>query len=119
MVDMGRMILNNGGTEQNTNPSSNWQGARGASGGLALLAADSRFEPELLDAAFNRVRTYINQSVGIHPETRGWVTEGLGYTYYPYGLFVGPFAMAMAHLQGRDLRDETAISEVYRALLTA
>ncbi|MCD8483698.1 MAG: Ig-like domain-containing protein [Verrucomicrobia bacterium] len=119
LLDIAKVIINNGGTEQNTSATSNWQGARGAAGGLALLATDSRFDSALLDAAYTRVRNYINQGIGTHPETRGWAPEGLGYTYYPFGLFVGPFSEAMARVDGRDLRQETAISEVYRAMLQA
>ena len=119
LLDIGKVIVNNGGTEQNTSTASNWQGARGSAGGLALLATDSRFDPALLDAAYNRVRNYLHSSLGTHPESRGWAPEGIGYTYYPYGLFVGPFGMAMANLDGRDLRAETAISAAYRSLLSA
>lgn len=119
LLDMAAVIITHGGSEQNTHPSSNWQGARGAAGGLALLATDSRHDPSLLDAAYQRVRTYVNESVGIHPDGRGWASEGIGYTLYPYGLFVGPFGEAMARLDGRDLRNETAITAVYRSLLTA
>jgi hypothetical protein len=119
LLDIAKVVINNGGTQQNPNPSSNWQGARGSSGGLALLATDSRYDPSLLDAAYQRVRRYINESVGDHPLTRGWAAEGIGYTYYPYGLFVGPFGEAMARITGRDLRDETAISAAYRSLMTA
>jgi hypothetical protein len=119
LVDMARMIINSGGTEQNTNTSSNWQGARGAAGGLALLATDSRFDPSLIDSAFNRVRNYINAGAGSHPESRGWLVEGLGYTYFPFGLYVGPFAEAMARMDGRDLRDSTPISAVYQSILAA
>lgn len=119
LLDIGKVIINHGGTEQNTAPSSNWQGARGAAGGLALLATDSRFDPTLLDSAYHRVRNYINLSIGSHPETRGWADEGLGYTYYPYGLFIGPFAEAMERMKGQDLRNETAISAAYRSLLAS
>ncbi|MCC5840185.1 MAG: discoidin domain-containing protein [Opitutales bacterium] len=119
LLDIAKVIVNNGGTEQNSNTSSNWQGARGSAGGLALLATDSRFDPALLDAAYSRARNYINASVGTHPQTRGWAAEAVGYTAYPYGLFVGPFAQAMARLDGRDLAAETALSEAYLALISA
>jgi hypothetical protein len=119
LLEIGKVIVLNGGTEQNTNSSSNWQGARGAAGGLVLLATDSRYDPALLDSTYERVRRYLNDSLGTHPESRGWAPEGIGYTYYPYGIFVGPFGMAMANLDGRDLREETNISAAYRSLMTA
>lgn len=119
LVDMGQMIITHGGSEQNANPSSNWQGGRGSAGGLTLLATDARFDPALLDAAYSRVVTYLNASTGNHPQSRGWSVEGIGYTYYPYGLFVGPFGQAMARIDGRDLRADTPIAAGYQSLLTA
>lgn len=119
LVEMGEMIVEQGGTEQNTNIDSNWQGARGASGGIALLATDSQYDESLLESAYSRVRDHIDASVGTHPETRGWGSEGLGYTYFPYGMFIGPFGEAMDRLHQKDLRDETAISAVYRSIMAA
>jgi len=99
--DIGRMIIENGGTEQNTTPGSNWQGARFASGGLALLATDHTWPAPLMDTALTRVLMFLegNQGTG---NSSGWNPEGVGYTAYPLGNFVGPFALAIDRLRPAD-----------------
>jgi hypothetical protein len=107
------MIVENGGTEQNTDAASNWQGSRGSSGGLCLLATDHTYDSTLLDSAYGRVSNFLTQLLP-GGENRGWNPEGLGYTYYPFGNFVGPFAIAMSrHNSERDLRDSTSIEWAY------
>ncbi|MCC5842062.1 MAG: Ig-like domain-containing protein [Opitutales bacterium] len=103
------VIIQIGGSGQNADPGSNWQGIRGASGGLALLAMDHSYEPAMLNDAVNRVVNYINNNQkGASP--RGWNPEGSGYTAYPLGSFVGPFALALRQ-SGHDV-DLTANSRL-------
>lgn len=103
------VIHNNGGKSQNTNPASNWQGNRYSSGGLCYLATDAAFDAANLDNCYNKVVTYCRENMGDSPDSRGWNIEGLGYTTYPFGQFIGPFGIAMArHDAQRDLRNEMA-----------
>ncbi|MBD3243349.1 MAG: hypothetical protein GF331_22355 [Chitinivibrionales bacterium] len=98
-------IEGNGGREQNTNPASNWQGNRFASGGLCYLATDDAFEQSRLDNCWERVQRYCRENMGDDIDSRGWNIEGIGYTTYPFGQFVGPFGIAMYNAdQNRDIR---------------
>lgn len=101
----GEIVVRSGGSEQNTNPASNWQGSRFAAGGLCLLATDETVETKDLDNCYNRVARYLRENLGSGKESRGWNTEGLGYTYFPMGNYVCPFAEAMLrHDPAKDLR---------------
>ncbi len=106
LLQQGQVILTRGGSEQNTNPASNWQGGRFASGGLCLLATDEPIDANQLNQAYGRVERFIKENLG--PGGRGWNIEGLGYTYYPVGNFIHPFALAMQRRDpSRDLRKST------------
>ena len=101
----GTLILRHGGSEQNTSPASNWQGARFAAGGLCLLAADPAPDPALIDLADRRCAEYLRANLGTAAESRGWNSEGLGYTFYPMGNVVVPYAIARVRQDPRrDLR---------------
>ncbi len=103
------IIHDNGGKSQNTDPASNWQGNRYSSGGLCYLATDDAYDVSNLDKCYDRVVRYCRENMGDSPDSRGWNIEGLGYTTYPFGQFIGPFGIAMArHDPERDLRNEMA-----------
>lgn len=95
--NIATMIINHGGTEQNTQASSNWQCNRAASGGMALLATDESYDDALMVSAISRLNSFFSSNQGSN--TRGWNPEGTGYTAYLYGSFVGPFAIALDRLQ--------------------
>ncbi len=102
LLKVAEVIINSGGTEQNTDIGSNWQGARGAAGGLALLATDHVFSASLLNSAYNRVTGYIDAAY----DGSGHLSEGVGYFYFPVGNYVGPFGIAMKrHDASRDLKE--------------
>ncbi|MCC5841266.1 MAG: discoidin domain-containing protein [Opitutales bacterium] len=104
LLDIATVIVNSGGSSQANDPGSNWQGNRGASAAIALLATDHTFEPALYESAHNRVVNYLNANAGFGP-SRGWNPEGFGYTAYPVGSFVGPYGVAAARADAsRDLR---------------
>lgn len=102
LADIAAVIVESGGTEQNTAPESNWQGARGASGGLALLATDHTVPGSQLSSALSRTVGFLNANQGTNPASRGWNGEGSGYTAYAIGSFVGPFAIAVDRLRPTD-----------------
>ncbi|MFP4157029.1 MAG: hypothetical protein ACLFU4_05360 [Opitutales bacterium] len=90
-----------GGTRQNTNASSNWQGLRGASAVLGYLATDDPYDAEYLTASIDRMRDYLDANLGTHPSP-GWNYEGLGYMTFPMAA-VGPAALAYERLvEGGD-----------------
>lgn len=114
LVQMADMITANGGTEQATDLASNWQGARGASAGLIYLAADHTLNTTNLDAMHNKVFNYVNSNLGSGSASKGWNLEGLGYTFYPWGMMVGPYGIAMARYDAnRDLRNINAVRWLY------
>jgi hypothetical protein len=105
----GDVIRTKGGSGQNSDPASNWQGARFGSAGLCLLATDEAIVEADLLSCHQRVVRYLQENLGTDGRSRGWNSEGLGYTYYPMGNFVGPFGIAMARRQpDKDLRKACA-----------
>ncbi len=106
----GEVILRSGGSQQNRNVVSNWQGGRYAAAGLCLLATDEEVDPTTLAICQGRVDRWYSANAG-GGKTSGWNTEGLGYTFYPVGNFTGPFAIAMARrFPEKDLRRNRAAS---------
>jgi len=104
---MADVIFTYGGLEQNRNEASNWQGLRFAAAGICYLATDSNLVPEeSLTACYDRVVGYLRSNLGDDPGARGWNIEGLGYTYYPMGNGVAPFAVA---IQRRDPRRDVRV----------
>lgn len=111
---MAQMIIDNGGTEQNTNTASNWQGIRGAAGGMCLLATDYNYNQTYMAKTIEKVDRYINDNYGDPYTSRGWNIEGLGYTYYPLGNFIGPFGIAIARVMPTfDLRKYAGMRNTY------
>ncbi|MEX2382262.1 MAG: hypothetical protein WD490_07765 [Opitutales bacterium] len=116
------VIVRGGGSQQNNNPASNWQGLRGAAAGITGLATDEPVNDTNLTWAHQRVTRYLNENPGRDPKTRGWNIEGLGYTYYPFGNGVMPFAIAARRNKlGDDLFEHPGLRmslwTVYAALL--
>ncbi len=102
----GEVILKNGGTQQNRSAASNWQGGRYASAGLCFLATDEDLDGKYIPFCHARASQWYSANAGGNG-TRGWNTEGLGYTYYPVGNFLGPFAIALARrFPDKDLRKD-------------
>jgi hypothetical protein len=106
--EMADLIVDNGGTEQNKSPASNWQGIRGAAAAWTYLAIDDPYDSVRFEAAWNRVATYLRENLGTSADGRGWNIEGLGYTYYPMGDFIGAYGYAQwRNDPTRDLRTVT------------
>jgi len=106
LLEHAEVIFKSGGTEQNTNPASNWQGLRWSTAGLCYLATDDAYNTKNLDDCYARTLRYCKENMG-GDHSAGWNIEGLGYTYYPMGNGVSPFAVAMArHNPGKDLRKD-------------
>jgi hypothetical protein len=98
------VIYSNGGTSQNTSTASNWQGLRYATAGLGYLATDDAFTAGNLTTCYTKVKTYCDSNMGTTAAS-GWNFEGLGYTYYPWGMGVGPFGIAYQRMvPASDLR---------------
>jgi len=99
------VIFKSGGTEQNSNPASNWQALRWSNAGNIYLATDEPVPDGALDACFSRVSRYLTENLGGGGENAGWNAEGLGYNFYPMGNGVCPFALALARKDpSKDLR---------------
>ena len=104
----GDVIFRSGGTQQNRSEASNWQAARYSSAGLCLLATDEVEDTAAIESCHARVDRWYSANAG-GSGSRGWNTEGLGYTFYPVGNFAGPFAIAVARrFPERDLRRNAA-----------
>lgn len=99
---MADMITTNGGTEQNTNAASNWQGIRGASAILAYLVCDDEYNPINYSTMQSKLNKYVIQNFGDSLQSSGWNIEGLGYEYYPVGNFIGPAGIAMERINKED-----------------
>lgn len=93
LVEISDTIVNDGGTEQPSSLGSNWKAIRGSSAGLALLATDHVFDESLADGAHSTVINYLNLNQG-GGSGSGWNPEGFGYTAYPFGGYLGPYAIA-------------------------
>jgi len=99
---MADMITTNGGTEQNTNAASNWQGIRGASAILGYLGCDEVYNPINYTTMQTKLKNYVLQNFGDSLQSSGWNIEGLGYEYYPVGNFIGPAGIAMERVKRED-----------------
>ncbi len=98
LLNEAKCIIDNGGTQQNTNTASNWQGIRGSAGGICLLATDDVYANHYLNRTIEKVVRYYVDNYGDVFTSCGWNIEGLGYTYYPFGNFIGPFTIAIKRL---------------------
>jgi len=107
----GITILIYGGTGQNTNPASNWQGNRYASAGLAFMATDETVPQSNLDTIWQHVFDYARENLGDSEYSAGWNIEGIGYTTYPWGNFIAPWMIAWNRMYGTDMRDYVSGSQ--------
>ena len=109
LIENADVIVDHGGASQNTNPASNWQGNRFSSAGLGYLATDADYDAARFNTCWDKVEIYYRENVGDDPESRGWNIEGIGYTTYPFGNFIGPYGVAMARNYPRsDIRQSMA-----------
>ena len=92
LVGNADVVTASGGTEQNLDPASNWQGARGASALLAYLASDAPHAPASLAASINRTQAYLAANYG---SGVGFNIESLGYCLYPSPNFIMPAGLAL------------------------
>ncbi len=99
---MADMITTNGGTEQNTNAASNWQGIRGASALLAYLTTDDSYSTTNYNNMKAKLNKFVIQNYGDSVQSSGWNIEGLGYQYYPVGNFIGPVGIALERVKRED-----------------
>lgn len=86
------VIVDDGGSQQNTDPASNWQGGRGSSALIAYLSTDSPFDQSRFHWAINHTTAYLQANYG---EGFGWNIESLGYNLYPSPNFIMPAALAL------------------------
>jgi hypothetical protein len=86
-------IYTNGGAQQNTDMVSNWMALRYSSAGLGYLAMDETFTAGNLSTCYAKLKTYCDSNMGT-AASPGWNFEGLGYTYYPWGMGAGAFGIA-------------------------
>lgn len=106
LLDQADAVYESGGREQNRSLASNWQGLRFSTAGLMYLATDEPVDRARIERCHGVVRGYLLDNTGPSAQSRGWNAEGLGYTYYPMGNGVGPFAVAMHRADAsRDLRE--------------
>lgn len=107
LVEQAVFVFQDGGREQNNSPASTWQGIRGASACLMLLAIDVDYSVQsVYDQMYQKVVTYLQENHGTHPGSRGWNIEGLGYTMYPWTQ-IGPMGIAAKRLGQGDLNAAT------------
>lgn len=92
---MADMICTHGGTEQNTNKASNWQGIRAASSLVCYLATDENYLATNFNNMITKLNSFVLENYGDSVMSAGWNIEGLGYTFYPVGGFVGPAGIAL------------------------
>jgi len=112
-------IFEDGGTQQNRNPASNWQNNRFSSAGLIYLAIEDHLTAtarERILACKEKVATYLVANMGGGPDTRGYNIEAIGYTMYPWA-FTAPFAIALERA-GYGTFDEEAPSAIAYGLWT-
>lgn len=101
--DQSNWLKSNSGASYNSAAASNWVAIRYASQGLGYLATDDAYTASDLTAAYTKIVAWCSASMGT-AASPGWNFEGLGYTYYPWGGFVGPFGIGYQRATGTDLR---------------
>lgn len=108
-------IYEDGGTQQNRNPASNWQNNRFASAGLIYLAIEETLteaEKARIDGCMDKVRTYLVKNMGDSPDSRGYNIEAIGYQMYPWS-FTGPFAIAAERMGYGRMADAAPAAAAY------
>jgi len=114
LLTMANMITTNGGTQQNTNTASNWQGIRASSAIICYLAADETFTALNFQNMLSKYDLYLTSNLGNTWTSAGWNIEGMGYNYYPFGNFIGPCAIALKRYNPRlDYRTYQSMRNTY------
>ena len=103
LLEQADVVFESGGTEQNKDPASNWQGNRWSSAAIMYMATDEAFPEGRLDVAFDHVVEYLDANVGSDPRAAGWNIEGVGYLGYPFGSFVGPYGIMAERYDPYDM----------------
>ena len=117
---MADMITSNGGTEQATDDASNWQGNRSGSAIISYLALDHPYTTTNYNTMWTKLNTYIDANLGSQSGSKGWNLEGLGYTYYPWGNFIGPAGIAAKRVNpANDIRTRQSVRNTFFTTLAS
>jgi hypothetical protein len=108
LIEHGNVIADSGGTEQNTNSASNWQGLRGSSAVLCFLASDDAYSSTRFGNMYAKTRNYLRDNLGTSPLSRGWNIEGIGYLGYPYAAVIPAAISALRDNPANDMLSDLA-----------
>jgi hypothetical protein len=108
LIAQGNVIADSGGTEQNTNSASNWQGLRGSSAVLCFLASDDAHSSTRFSNMYAKTRNYLRDNLGTSSLSRGWNIEGIGYLGYPYAAVIPAAISALRANPANDMLSDLA-----------
>lgn len=111
MLAQADVIATSGGSEQNTNSASNWQGLRGSSAALLYLALDLPYDSARYTSMYNKVQSYLRDNYANSATSRGWNIEGIGYLGYPMATVAPLMVAAKRANPAQDLALATPATE--------